>query len=90
MFSDDRRHELDLNVYKIGDLRRTITDCEIPLGCADASKTSIAQEKSELVQNVREPGAELLGVRKDAEKFKNDGVGGESKEGWAWAESTQD
>ena len=71
-FHDDRRHELDLHVHEIEDLRRALTDRENELERAEASKIRVTQEKSEFARNVRELEADLLRVRKDAERFGND------------------
>lgn len=69
---DDRRHELDLHVHQIEDLRCALTYRESELERAEASKIRIAQEKSEFTQTVRGLEADLLRVRKDAERFGND------------------
>ena len=69
---DDRRHELDLHVHEIEDLRRALTDRESELERAETSKIRVTQEKSEFARNVRELEADLLRVRKDAERFGND------------------
>ena len=69
---DERRHELDLHAHEIEDLRYALTDRENELGRAEASKIRVAQEKSEFAQTVRELEADLLNVRRDAERFGND------------------
>ena len=69
---DGRRQELDLHAHEIDDLRRALTDRENELERAEASKIRVAQEKSEFAQTVRELEADLLKVRKDAERFGND------------------
>jgi chromosome segregation ATPase len=69
---DDRRHELDLHVHEIEDLRRALTDRENELERAEASKVRASQEKSDFARTVRELEADLLRVRKEAERFGND------------------
>ena len=69
---DDRRHELDIHTHEINDLRRALTNREDELERIEASKIRVTQEKSEFVRNVRELEADLLRVRKDAERFGND------------------
>src|ERR1700744_1361110 len=69
---DDRRHELDLHVHEIEDLRNALTDRENELERAEASKIRVTQEKSEFARTVRELEVDLLRVRKDAERFGND------------------
>ena len=69
---DDRRHELDLHVHEIEDLRRALTDRENELERTEASKVRASQEKSEFARTVRELEADLLRVRKDTERFGND------------------
>lgn len=69
---DDRRHELDLHVHEIEDLRRALTDRENELERAEVSKVRAGQEKSEFARTVRELEADLLRVRKEAERFGND------------------
>ena len=69
---DDRRHELDLRVNEIEDLRRALTNRENELERVEASKIRVTQERSEFSRNVRELEADLLRVRKDAERFGND------------------
>jgi len=69
---DDRRHELDLHAHEIEDLRHALTDRENDLERAEASKIRVTQEKYEFVRTVHELEADLLRVRKDAERFGND------------------
>lgn len=69
---DGRRHELDLHTQEIEDLRRALTNREDELERVEASKIRVTQEKSEFARNVRELEADLLRVRKDAERFGND------------------
>ena len=69
---DDRRQELDLHSHEIEDLRRALTNREDELERVEASKIRVTQEKSGFARNVRELEADLLRVRKDAERFGND------------------
>ena len=68
----DRRHELDLHVQEIEDLRRALTDRENELERAEVSKVRVTQERSEFARTVRELEGDLLRVRKDAERFGSD------------------
>ena len=64
--------KLDLHAHEIEDLRRALTNREDEFERAEASKIRVTQEKSEFARNVRKLEADLLRVRKDAERFGND------------------
>jgi chromosome segregation ATPase len=69
---DNRRHELDLQLGEIDDLRRALDDQADQLQRAEAEKDRIAAEKSDVARTVAALEADLRRVRRDAEAFGRD------------------
>ncbi|KAJ7180785.1 hypothetical protein C8R46DRAFT_885504 [Mycena filopes] len=69
---DDRRHELDLHLGEIDDLRHALDDQADQLQQAEAEKDRIAAEKSDVARTVAALEADLRRVRRDAEAFGRD------------------
>lgn len=69
---DNRRHELDLHLGEIDDLRRALDDQADQLQQAEAEKDRIAAEKSDVARTVAALEADLRRVRRDAEAFGRD------------------
>ncbi|KAJ6514991.1 hypothetical protein C8R47DRAFT_1190230 [Mycena vitilis] len=69
---DNRRHELDLQLGEIEDLRRALDDQADRLQRAEAEKSHIAAEKSDVARTVATLEADLRRVRRDAEAFGRD------------------
>ncbi|KAJ7696511.1 hypothetical protein B0H17DRAFT_1158623 [Mycena rosella] len=69
---DDRRHELDLQLGEIDDLRHALEDQADQLQRAEAERNRIAAEKSDVAKNVAALEADLRRVRRDAEAFGRD------------------
>ncbi|KAF7370481.1 PACT-coil-coil domain-containing protein [Mycena sanguinolenta] len=69
---DNRRHELDLQLGEIDDLRRALDDQADRLHRTEAEKNRIAAEKSDVSRTVAALEADLRRVRRDAEAFGRD------------------
>lgn len=69
---DNRRHELDLKLLEIEDLRRALADRADDLERAEAEKNRIAHEKTDMTRNVTSLEADLRRVKHDAEAFGRD------------------
>ncbi|KAL0954003.1 hypothetical protein HGRIS_005160 [Hohenbuehelia grisea] len=76
---DNRRHQLDLHLSEIDDLRRALSNQASELQRAEAEKNRIAAEKSriaaersDVVQTISTLESELRRVKKDAEVFGRD------------------
>ncbi|KAJ7117849.1 hypothetical protein C8R44DRAFT_832392 [Mycena epipterygia] len=69
---DNRRHELDLQLGEIDDLRRALDDKADQLQRAEVEKNRIAAEKSDVARTVAALEADLRRVRRDAEAFGRD------------------
>ncbi|KAJ6498301.1 hypothetical protein DFH09DRAFT_334683 [Mycena vulgaris] len=69
---DNRRHELDLQLGEIDDVRRALDDQADQLQRAETEKNRIAAEKSDVARNVAALEADLRRVRRDAEAFGRD------------------
>ncbi|KAK7025162.1 PACT-coil-coil domain-containing protein [Favolaschia claudopus] len=69
---DNRRHELDLQLGEIDDLRRALDDQADQLQRAEVEKHRIAAEKSDVARTVASLEADLRRVRRDAEAFGRD------------------
>jgi myosin protein heavy chain len=69
---DNRRHELDMHLLEIEDLRKALTERENELERAEAEKARVGLEKTGFMKTVRALEADLLRVRKDAERFGDD------------------
>ncbi|KAJ7647253.1 hypothetical protein FB45DRAFT_987061 [Roridomyces roridus] len=69
---DKRRHELDLRLGEIGDLRRALDDQADQLQQTEAEKERIAAEKNGVASTVATLEADLRRVRRDAEAFGRD------------------
>ncbi|KAJ7879992.1 hypothetical protein B0H14DRAFT_2708159 [Mycena olivaceomarginata] len=72
MSHDNRRHELDLQLGEIDDLRRALDDQAGQLQRAQSEKNRIAAEKSDVARTVATLEADLRRVRRDAEAFGRD------------------
>ncbi|KAF8159408.1 hypothetical protein B0H34DRAFT_703324 [Crassisporium funariophilum] len=69
---DNRRHELDLHVLEIDELRRALDDRATDLQRVEQEKEKIAHEKSDVARTVATLEADLRRVRRDAEGFGRD------------------
>ncbi|KAJ7504249.1 hypothetical protein B0H11DRAFT_2154471 [Mycena galericulata] len=69
---DNRRHELDLQLGEIADLRRALDDQADQLQRTEAEKDHIAAEKSDVARTVAALEADLRRVKRDAEAFGRD------------------
>ncbi|KAJ7105464.1 hypothetical protein C8R43DRAFT_1165567 [Mycena crocata] len=69
---DNRRHELDLQLGEIDDLRRALDDQADRLQRTEAEKDRIAAEKSDVARTVAALESDLRRVRRDAEAFGRD------------------
>ncbi|KAJ7491999.1 hypothetical protein FB451DRAFT_1360785 [Mycena latifolia] len=69
---DKRRHELDLQLAEIDDLRHALDDQADQLQRAEAERNRIAAEKSDVARTVAALEADLRRVRRDAEAFGRD------------------
>ncbi|KAJ7781957.1 hypothetical protein DFH07DRAFT_1017858, partial [Mycena maculata] len=72
MSHDNRRHELDLHLAEIDDLRHALDDQASQLQRAEAERERIAAEKSDVARTVAALEADLRRVRRDAEAFGQD------------------
>jgi chromosome segregation ATPase len=69
---DNRRHELDIHLLEIEDLRKALTERESELERVEAEKARASVEKNDFLKMVKALEADLLRVRKDAERFGSD------------------
>ncbi|KAH9951077.1 hypothetical protein B0H21DRAFT_855438 [Amylocystis lapponica] len=69
---DNRRHQLDLQLLEIEDLRRALSDRADELHRAELEKNRIAAEKNDVAGSVAALEADLQRVRRDAEAFGRD------------------
>lgn len=69
---DNRRHELDMHLLEIEDLRRALSDRQSELERVEAEKSRVGLEKSDFLKTVKALEADLQRVRKDAERFGSD------------------
>ncbi|KAL6300868.1 hypothetical protein BKA93DRAFT_500905 [Sparassis latifolia] len=69
---NNRRHQLDLHLLEVEDLRRALSDQTEELHRAESEKNRIAAEKSDFANNVAVLETDLQRVRKDAEAFGRD------------------
>ncbi|KAJ6619906.1 hypothetical protein B0H10DRAFT_2024000 [Mycena sp. CBHHK59/15] len=69
---DNRRHELDLQLGEMDDLRRALDDQADQLQRTEAEKNRIAAEKSDVAKTAAALEADLRRVRRDAEAFGRD------------------
>ncbi|KAF9048336.1 hypothetical protein BDZ89DRAFT_1057909 [Hymenopellis radicata] len=66
---DNRRHQLDLHMAEIDELRRALSDQAEELQRTEAEKKRISAERSEVSRTVASLEADLRRVKKDAEAF---------------------
>ncbi|KZT69318.1 hypothetical protein DAEQUDRAFT_745317 [Daedalea quercina L-15889] len=69
---DERRHQLDLRLLEIDDLKRALAKQASELLRAETERNQIASEKSDVARSVAALEADLQRVRRDAEVFGND------------------
>ncbi|KAL1693565.1 hypothetical protein GGG16DRAFT_88498 [Schizophyllum commune] len=69
---DGRRHQLDLHLLEIEDLRRALSDQADELHRAEAERHRIEAERSDVAKTVGVLEADLKRVRRDAEAFGRD------------------
>ncbi|KAF8238118.1 hypothetical protein L208DRAFT_1243498 [Tricholoma matsutake] len=69
---DNRRHQLDLHLLEIDDLRRALSEQAEELQRAEVEKDRISAEKSDVAKTVAILQADLKRVKKDAEVFGRD------------------
>ncbi|KAG6908885.1 hypothetical protein DXG01_002863 [Tephrocybe rancida] len=69
---DNRRHQLDLHLLEISDLRRALSDKSNELYKAEQEKQRVSVEKSDVARTVAVLEADLRRVKKDAEAFGRD------------------
>ncbi|KAJ3553173.1 hypothetical protein NM688_g3757 [Phlebia brevispora] len=69
---EQRRHELDMKMLEIEDLRRALSEREEDLERAEADKKRIANEKIDMNHNVAALEADLRRVKREAEAFGRD------------------
>ncbi|KAG6841233.1 hypothetical protein C0991_000517 [Blastosporella zonata] len=69
---DNRRHQLDLHLLEIGDLRRALSDKSDELQRVEQEKQRVSAEKSDVARTVATLEADLRRVKKDAEAFGHD------------------
>lgn len=69
---DNRRHELDMHLLEIEDLRNALTERQSELERVEAEKSRAGLEKNDFLKTVQALEADLLRVRKDAERFGSD------------------
>ncbi|KAF8075138.1 hypothetical protein FPV67DRAFT_1605655 [Lyophyllum atratum] len=69
---DNRRHQLDLHLLEIDDLRRALSDQAGELQKAEQEKQRISAEKSDVARTVAALESDLKRVKKDAEAFGRD------------------
>lgn len=71
-FHDERRHQLDLQLNEIEDLRRALSNQAGELQRAETEKNRIAAERSDVARTVEALEADLKRVRRNAEAFGRD------------------
>lgn len=69
---DNRRHQLDLHLAEIEDLRRALSNQADELHKAETEKNRIAAEKSNVARTVAVLESDLKRVKRDAEAFGRD------------------
>lgn len=69
---DDHRHQLDLHLSEIEDLRKALSERSGQLHRIEAEKNRIATERSDVAQTVATLEADLRRVRENAEAFGRD------------------
>lgn len=69
---DQRRHDLDVKVLEIEDLRRALSDRAEELERVEAEKAKVVSEKSDLNRDVAGLEADLRRVKREAEAFGRD------------------
>jgi chromosome segregation ATPase len=69
---NNRRHQLDLHLAEVDDLRRALLNQADELHRAEEEKNHIASQKSDVARNVALLESDLKRVRKDAEAFGHD------------------
>lgn len=69
---DNRRHQLDIHLAEIDDLRKALSNQANELQRAEAEKNKVASERNDVSQTVAALQADLKRVRKDAEAFGRD------------------
>lgn len=69
---DKRRHQLDLQVLEIEDLRKALSNQADELNRAEEEKNRISTEKSDISRTVASLEADLKRVKRDAEVFGRD------------------
>ncbi|RDB15355.1 Spindle pole body protein pcp1 [Hypsizygus marmoreus] len=69
---DNRRHQLDLHLLEIADLRRALSDQAEELQRAKTEKGRISAEKNDVARTVEALEADLRRVKKNAEAFDRD------------------
>lgn len=69
---NNRRQELDIHLMEIEDLRKALTERESELERVESEKARASVEKNDFLKTVKALEADLLRVRKDAERFGSD------------------
>ncbi|KZT07323.1 uncharacterized protein LAESUDRAFT_124198 [Laetiporus sulphureus 93-53] len=69
---DERRHQLDLRLLEIEELKQALSAQADELQRAESEKKRIAAEKSDVARSVAELEADLQRVKKNAEEFGRD------------------
>jgi predicted nucleic acid-binding Zn-ribbon protein len=69
---DNRRHQLDLHLLEMDDLRRSLSDRAEKLQKVEIEKDRISAEKNDVARTVATLEADLRRVKKDAEAFGRD------------------
>lgn len=69
---DNRRHQLDLQVLEIEDLRRALSQRDDELQRVEEEKKQMASEKDDVARTVAALEADLRRVKRDAEAFGRD------------------
>ncbi|KAI0788909.1 hypothetical protein C8Q75DRAFT_879628 [Abortiporus biennis] len=69
---DNRRHQLDLQLLEISDLKKALQAQTSSLQRIESEKARLSSEKSEVAQTVSQLEADLRRVKRDAEQFGKD------------------
>lgn len=69
---DHRRHELDMKLLEIEDLRRALSERDDDLERVEAEKRRVANERGDVDRNVAALEADLRRVKREAEAFGRD------------------
>ncbi|KAG5654174.1 hypothetical protein H0H81_006556 [Sphagnurus paluster] len=69
---DNRRHQLDIHLLEIDDLKRALSNQAEELHKAEAERQRISAEKNDVARTVAVLEADLCRVKKDAEAFGRD------------------